>query len=143
MAIQESSIRERTLASGLADADERLLRMALLEIQESISETLIPVLVNRVVRSEKPSDLRAMGARALRHSKSALALEALLEVASSGKSILGRWKVAQPSPAVLAALQSLSASWTHDARARELLKVAGKSKDPEIRKAVSATGGDG
>lgn len=143
MAIQESSIRERTLASGLAEEDERLLRMALLEIQESISETLVPVLVNRVVRSEKPSDLRAMGVRALRHSESALALEALLEVAGSGKSILGRWKIAQSSPAVFAALQSLSASWAHDARARALLKAAAKSKDPEIRKAVSATGEDG
>ena len=143
LAIREATLRERTLASGLADTDERLLRMALLEVQESIPETLVPVLVNRVVRSEKPSDLRGMGARALRHSKSALALEALLEVASSGKSILGRWKVAQPSPAVLAALQSLSASWAQDSRARELLKTAAKSKEPEIRKAVSAIGEDG
>ena len=134
---------QHTLAWGLADTDERLLRMALLEAQESIPETLVPVLVNRVVRSEKPSELRAMGARALRHSESPLALQALLEVAGSGKTILGRWKVAQSSPAVLAALQSLALSWAQTARARALLKRAGKSKDPEIRKAASAPGEDG
>jgi len=141
LAIKDATIRVRALASGLADTDERLLRMALLEIQDSVAETLVPVLVKRVVRSDKPADLKAMGVRALRSSKSPLALEALLDLASAGRTILGRQKIAHSSPEVLAALQALDGSWSHDKRARELLQVAHRSKDPEIRKAVSSMGG--
>ena len=143
LAIREPALRERTLASGLADQDERLLRMALIEIQSSVPETLVPVLVNRVIRSEKPLDLRAMGVRALQSSESTLALEILLELSSSGKTLLGRRKIAPSSPEVLAALRVLDASWSHAPRAREFLKAALRSKDPEIRKAVSSTGRDG
>jgi hypothetical protein len=143
LAMEEPSLRQRALATGLADEDERLLRMALLEIQTSLPETLVPVLVNRVIKSERPGDLRAMAVRALLHSTSALTLEVLLEVASTGKSLLRKRKIADSTPEVLASLQTLAASWSHDARAREVLTAARKSKDPEIKKAVSPTGGAG
>ncbi len=137
LAVREKGARERALATGLADPDERLLRMALLEVQDSVPETLVPVLVNRVVKSERQADLRAMGARALRNAGSTLARDALIDVASTGKSLLGRRKLAPSSPVVLAALRTLRAGWNQDPAAQELLKAAMKAKDPELREAVS------
>jgi hypothetical protein len=136
LAIQEGGARERTLATGLADPDERLLRMALLEVMDSVPETLVPVLVSRVVKSDRPSDLRSMGVRALRSSRSPLALEALLGVCVTGKSILGKRKLAAPSPEVISALEVLASTWSEDPRARAVLSAARRSKSPEIRKAA-------
>jgi len=136
LAIRETGARERALATGLADPDERLLRMALLDIQDSVPETLVPVLVSRVVKSDRPSDLRAMGVRALRHSRSPLALEALIEVSSTGKSLLGRRKLAAPSAEVIAALEVLSGTWSKGSKARDILGAARRSKNPAIRNAA-------
>lgn len=140
LAVREPGHRERALALGLADADERLLRMALLEVQSSIPEAVVPVLVSRVIHSDRPSDLKAMGVKALAGSGSSLALEALLEVASSGKSILGRMKLATATPEMLRALWVLSEQWSDDRRARELVRLARKSRDPQVRAAVSESG---
>ncbi len=140
LAVREPGQRERTLALGLADPDDRLVRTALLEVQESLPETLVPVLVSRVVRSDRDPDLLVMAVKALRHSRSNLALEALLEVCNGGKSILGKVKLPPASPELLAALRVLEAAWGGDGRAREALGAATRSRDPEIRGAVSGGG---
>jgi hypothetical protein len=137
LAVREPTLRERTLAMGLADEDERTLRMALLETQESLPETLVPVLVSRVIRGRHDSETRAMALRALRHSRSNLALEVLLEVCNGGKSILGRQRLPPASPEVLTALRVLGEIWPQDHRAADYLKAARRSKDPQIRWALS------
>jgi len=137
LATREERLRERALALGLTDPDERLLRTVLMELQESLPETLLPVLVSRVIRSDHDEDLRAMAVKALRHSRSNLALETLLEVCSEGKSILGKVKLAPPSPGVLAALQVLLHGWREDRRARQVLEAARRSKDPRFREAFA------
>ncbi|MFC1575890.1 hypothetical protein ACFL5A_04535 [Gemmatimonadota bacterium] len=142
LALQDPGARERTLASGLADTDERLLRMALLEVQEGVPETLVPVIVSRVVKSDRSPDLKAMALRSLRKSKSNLALEALLIVASAGKSVFGRPRLAPSAPDVLAALQVLRMSWAQHPKASAVLNLARKAKDPEMRKAASHEGGE-
>ncbi len=142
MAVAEPGLRERTLASGLADSDERLLRMALLEIQDSVPETLVPVLVSRVIRSDKPGDLRAMGVRALRNSRSNLARETLMSLTTSGKSFLGKTKLAPGDPEVLAAFRVLAMNWSGDRRVKNVLSAAARSKNPEIRHAVTLPEGD-
>jgi hypothetical protein len=116
--------------------------MALLELQESLPETLVPVLVSRVVRSDRDPDLRVMAVKALRNSHSNLALEALLEVCNGGKSILGKVKLPPATPELLAALRVLGETWPEDDRAAETLSAARKAKDAEIRGALSAEGWD-
>jgi hypothetical protein len=136
LATREEKLRERALALGLADSDERLLRTVLLELQQSLPETLLPVLVSRVIRSDHEEDLRAIGVKALRHSRSNLALETLLEVCCEGKSILGKLKLAPPAPEVLAAVQSLAHTWAGDKRAAEVLSAVRKSKEPGFKGAL-------
>jgi hypothetical protein len=51
---------------------------------------------------------------------------------------MGKPRLADKSPEVLAALQTLARSWSADARAQELLQLAARAKDPELRTAVGA-----
>jgi hypothetical protein len=137
LAIREPGLRERTLATALADPDERTLRVALVELQESLPETLVPTLVSRVIRSTHGHDLKAMAIRALRNSRSNLALEALLEVCAGGKSFLGKVKLPPTSPELLAALQVLVEVWPDDRRSDAYVRAAKTAKDPRIRKTLT------
>ncbi|MDH5588676.1 MAG: hypothetical protein OEZ37_01385, partial [Gemmatimonadota bacterium] len=102
-----------------------------------LPEAVVPTLVNRVVVVETRSDeIRALGARLLRYSRSPLALKALLHLTTAGKNILGRSRLAAASPVSIAALQALAAGWSHDATARVVLDAAAKGKDPELRAAA-------
>lgn len=136
LAMNEPNLRKRALAQALSDSEDRILRMALLEVRDALPETLVPVLVNRVLRSNRPSALKAMGVRALENSPSPLALEVLLEIAAGGKSFLGRRKLASPSPETLSALRVLAGNWRLEPRAREVLELAQRSKESEVRRAV-------
>jgi hypothetical protein len=137
LALRKGAGRERFIAGALGDTDERTVRMALLELQRELPETLVPVLVNRVIRSERSAELRALGARALGGSRSALALEVLIGLATEGKTLLGRLKLADPTPEAVAALQTLARTWRADARAEEVLALAARSKDADLRAAAA------
>jgi len=141
--LRDASSRTRTLATGLRDEDERLNRMALVEIQDGAPETLVPTLVNRLIRSDRPESLRALAIRALRGSPSKLARSALLEVVRGGKTLLGREKLAQRSPTVLAALEILADGWREDPEIDRILSAARDSEDEEIVRAATPSGGAG
>jgi hypothetical protein len=128
------------LAVALGDSDERTVRMALIELQKDLPETLVPVLVSRVLRADRDPEIRAMGARVLGASRSALAIDVLLSLATGGKSLFGKAKLGDKSPEVLAAVQTLARVWGADPRAQEVLGQAARSKDPELR-AATETGG--
>lgn len=136
LAFREGGLRGRILAQALAEEDERLVRMALLELKDSIPETLVPTVVNRVLKASHPRDIRALAARTLRNADSTLARDALLRLAGGGRSLFGRVRVAERSPEVVAALEALAHGWKDDGEAGALLSAAGRSRDPEIRRAA-------
>lgn len=137
LALQRPGMRTRALAAGLADSDDRMVRLSLVDLRErGLSDALLPTLVNRVVRGEHSEDLRALAVRALEGVDSPLARDALVELADGGRSLLGSQKVAEPSRAVLAALGVLRTTWPGDGRARKILAAARRSRIPEIRAAV-------
>jgi hypothetical protein len=111
--------------------------MALVELQHALPETLVPTLVRRVIRSGQSHDLRAMAIKALRHSRSNLALETLLEACAAGKSLLGKVKLPPATPEVLAALGVLAEVWSGDRRSAAYLNAARRARDPRIREALS------
>lgn len=53
--------------------------------------------------------------------------------------MFGKPKLAEKSPEVLAAIQTLGRSWGTEPRARELLQQATRSKDPEVRASVEVS----
>lgn len=137
LAVRDPSTRTRTLALGLADEDERLIRMALLELRGELPETLVPTLVSRVIRDGEPESLRALAVRVLRGSRSPLARRVVLELVRGGKTLFGRSKLAEKSPVLLAALEVLSSDWGDDPEAVSLLEAGRRSGDPEIVRAAT------
>jgi hypothetical protein len=132
--------RTRALASALADGDERIVRMALLEIQDEVPETVVPVVVSRVLGDKAVPALRSLAVRALGNVASPLALETLLEISTAGKSILGRPRLAPKTPELLPALTGLAKRWRAEPRAAAVLDLAEKSKDVQIQDAARSGG---
>jgi hypothetical protein len=138
LALRESLGRERVLALGLADPDERVVRMALLELQGDIPDGVLPSLVNRVVLSgERPAALRTLGVKALARSPSPLALSTLLALCTTRRRLFSRVRLANPTPEGLAALRALAAGWEGREEVKPVLAQAHRSKDVNIRRAVS------
>ncbi len=139
VALRSPTRRERTLVAALADADERMVRMALLNLRDGVPDAVVPTLVNRVVASaERSSEIRALGARTLRGTTSHLAMNVLLDVVSPGKTIFGRARLAASSPEVLAALSTLARGWPEEPQVVAVLRMAARSKDAAFQGAVSA-----
>ena len=142
LALRNPQRRVRTLAAGLSDLDERMVRMALVEIQRegALQETLVPTLVNRVVRGDRDPEIQILGIRALGVTRSSLARDALLDAVIGGKSIFGRPKLAAKSKELTVALSVLRSAWSGDSLVLPILKVARRSRDPDIKAAVSGGG---
>jgi hypothetical protein len=139
LAMNDGRLRDWAVAEALSDADERLVRMALVEVKDRVPETVVPMIVNRVVRAERSSELRALAAVALGGSRSPLAREALIEMASEGRSRFGRSSVSREG---IEAFRVLAETWSDHPGAQRLLDWARKSKDPALREAVEhGTGG--
>ncbi len=137
LALKVPEAKARALARALSDSDERIVRMALLELQEGTVEALVPTIVSRVLRSDAFPGLRSLAVRSLRRARSSLALEALLEVCDGGRSLLGRRKLASKTPELVAALGILAEEWGEDPRARTFLELARSSGDLQIQAAAS------
>jgi hypothetical protein len=136
LAMRQPNLRERSLAGALGDEDGRMVRMALAELGEGIPETLVPTVVNRVVKGDHPEDLKVLGIRALGGSSSSLALDTLADLAQEGKTLLGRVKLAPKSRELIAALRSLGTHWSGNPRAQTILGEAARSKDIEVSRAA-------
>jgi hypothetical protein len=132
-----SRLRDRALVSALADSDERMVRMALLQLQDRVPEPTLPTLVNRVVSAEgRSAEIRSLALRCLATSKTTLARSTLLEVVLAGKTLLGKPKLAGKSQLLLSALRALATGWGGRDDVDQVLDAARASKDPEIRGAV-------
>jgi hypothetical protein len=133
--------RERAVCLGLSDPDERTLRSAVAEAQRRCPDAAVSLIAKRL-QEELPVDLRTQLVKLLVGQRSAVALEALMRIASSGRTLFGKPKLAPRSPESLAALNVLAQTWSFDARVAALLARARKSDDPDVRAAVSTTSAD-
>lgn len=124
---------EEALLAGLRDPEKPVLRAALQAARSRLPEVAVPVLAQRLTEDATfPPEFRVMALHILGRSTSALALDALLNFAQGGRTMLGRPRLAQKSPEMLAAVSGLARSWSRDRRARALLDAAGRSRDKQI-----------
>src|SRR5438105_4098964 len=137
--------RDEALAVGLQDHDPRTLRLALgLAVAlQSCPDSAVPVLAERATDRALPPDVRTLAVRALGHARARAALEALLRLASAGRTLFGREKLPPKSPELLAALAGLASGWPQDPRARAVLRRAAESRDPDWVAAADGGGRDG
>jgi hypothetical protein len=127
--------RDRAVAMALNDADERILRVGVNEARSRLPETAVAVVIKRL-HEDLPADLRAQLVRLLERARGGNVLEALLRIAAPTRSLLGRPRLAPSSPAMLAALSVLAASWSDERRAAAVLKRAQKAPEAEVRTAA-------
>jgi len=141
LALTEAKTRVKAIVSGLREGDERMVRTALLDVRESIPPTVVPIVVDRVLRSDThPEGLRVLGVRVLESVHRPSVREVLIDLACSGKSWFGRPRLRQVDgeggDLVLAALSALAREWSEDPEIRPILKVARKSRDVGIRRVL-------
>ncbi len=137
LALRKPRLRDRALVGSLTDGDERLVRMALLELQIEVPDPVLPTLVNRVVTSpERSPEIRALAVKVLNGSRSPLVLNTLVGLVSAGKSFFGRARLAPASLEMVQALRVLADNWSDKPEVREILQQATRSKDPYIRSAA-------
>jgi len=136
-----SDPRDPSLVTALGDDDQRMVRMALIQIQEEVPAAAMLTLVNRVVKAETRSiEVRTMAIGCLRHTDHGLARAALLSVVEGGKTLFGKAKVTAKNPASLEALRILAGQWSGSPDVDEVLELASRSKDPDIRGAIGVGG---
>ena len=129
--------RDLALVSSLSDEHERIVRMGLLALQQSVPDAAVATLVQHVVALKTRSvEIRALGAKALGRSRVALARTTLIEIATAGKTMFGRPRIAPKTLLVLAALRALTEAWQGHPDVEPIFKSARRSKDPEVRSAV-------
>jgi len=128
--------RERAVCVALADADERALRIGVTAARTNCPEAAVPLIVNRLANTNLTTDLRVQLTRLLQASRMPIALEALLRIATAGRTLFGKPKLAHRSPEMLAAINVIAASWAGDRRGGAVIDRARKSSDPEIRAAA-------
>jgi hypothetical protein len=138
--LRNPRVYDEALATGLRDTDKHILRAALQQAREKLPESAVPVLAQRVKEVDFPPEYRVPALQLLGRSGSTLALEALLHFAQAGNTLLGKPRLANKSPELLAALGSLGRAWRNERRARALLEAAARSRDAQILAALRGTG---
>ena len=135
-------LRDEALVSALVDDNERIVRMGLLAIQDAVPEAVLQTLTESVLAERRRSiELRALAAKALGTSSTAVARSALLSVVKAGRTLFGKPRIAQKSALVLAAWRSLIHAWDGHPEVEPVLRVARRSADPEILAAVQSKKG--
>jgi hypothetical protein len=136
--MENPALRSNALVTALMDKDKGVLRAAMQAARSEFPPNAVASLAKRVLESDFPPEFRVMALYLLGKSGNVAALDALLAYASGGKTLLGKIKLANKTPEMLAALSGLARSWSNERRARELLDVAEKSRDDQILNALNA-----
>jgi hypothetical protein len=125
--------RDEALAAGLADADGRIVYLALTAANERCSREGLSVIRGRVERGELDAPLRALGIRAVATLRTADTLRWLIDRVSAKSALLRRRKLLPTTPETLAALTAICTSWRQDPEAAEVIVLVNRSKLPEVR----------
>jgi hypothetical protein len=130
--------REAALRAGLEDDDRRVTRLGLLAFEQGSPRSLTPLVAQIATNSRIVEELRVHAVRALARCRDRVALDTLLDLVDGGKSVLGRPKLPPLTPIVFAAVRALAEAWSANAEACDVLRLAGESSNPELRKAAGA-----
>jgi hypothetical protein len=139
VALRFDPLRDLALSMGLADSDDRVLRLAVTAALGRPSPGTTKRLLDLAGHETLADDLRAGVVGALvRASREPDTLDLLLRVASHTARLLRRPLLAPKSQTVLAALAALAEYWPDDPRAAVVLQRAAASPDATMRLAAKA-----
>ena len=113
--------RERAVCAALADPDLRNLRQGVAAARESMPPAGVALVAQRLYDEALPTELRTGLVRALAGVRSPLALDALLRIATGGRTLFGGVKLSAAAPETVAAVRLLARDWgAHPRGAMEL-----------------------
>ncbi len=136
LALEEPETRLVALAEALRGGDHALQGTALEMIAADPPATLIPIVVDQLLRKpDVPPWLTRMAVHTLSMSDSDMARRGLLDLVVARRTWLGRPKIARGTRSVLEALEALT-RFQHDPEVAGVLKVALKSRDESVRRAA-------
>ncbi len=138
LALKEPEDRAKALTAALRETDERMVRTGLLELRDQLPHGIVPLVVSRCLMNEElPPAVRALAASVLGKAHEPSVRDALIEVASGGRTLLGGTKLASldgsEGDLTKAAFATLFATWPNDPSTQGLVKSARKSRDPGIQ----------
>jgi HEAT repeat protein len=128
--------RERAINTGLADANEKTVRLALNAALVICPNSALPKVVSRAFSG--PTDVRLLAIRVLEAVGTEAAVSALLKLTRPKRSLL-RLKHPAKDPVYLAALRALCSS-SYDPHVLKVLELARARRDPEIAAAAREGG---
>jgi hypothetical protein len=128
--------RDEALIAGLADADGRIVYLALTAAHERCTSEGLSLIRGRVERGELDAPLRALGIRAVATVRSPDTLRWLIGRAVTKSKVFGRVRLLPPTQETLAALTAIGSGWRNDPEAAQVIALAARSKVPEVRAAV-------
>ena len=132
--------RDEAIRTALSDTDERINRLALASCQDGFPRALTPTIAGLAANQAASQELRLYAVRALGTCRDRYALDTLVRLVQGGTSWLGKPKLAPRTPVVLAALRVLAGVWKGEAPVGDVLDLARRSSDPELRQAVHEVG---
>ncbi|MCA9738032.1 MAG: hypothetical protein KC645_10455, partial [Gemmatimonadetes bacterium] len=121
---------------ALTSGDERMRNMALVDLQQGIPETVLPVLIDHLVRPAA-NPQRRTAIRLLGSSASPLARRALRQLVDAGTGLFRRQKLKEATPAMLDALATLATACPDDPAVKPLLHAARRSRVAAVRAAAA------
>jgi hypothetical protein len=133
MLLRDPAGRDATILSALGDVDNRVVFVGLAAAQEKCSPTCIDLIRKRVERGAFDAQLRTMGIRIVARQQTASTLKWMLGFVVTEPRWPLRARLRPATPEMLAALSAIAAFWNSDPQAAAVLKLAERSKDPEVR----------
>lgn len=127
-------IRQRIEAG---DLDSSLMTLAI-RVLAAADSGVGPVLTGKGRTSQMMRAVTADATPAATAAVSKKTMEWLIGKVGQKSRFLRKWELQPKSPEMLAALAALAAYWAQDPVVQEILNLAIKSNDPELRKALGA-----
>jgi hypothetical protein len=129
--------RDETIMSALTDTDDRVVFAGLTIAQERCPPAGIELIRQRVDRGELDSQLRTMGIRIVAQLRTPSTLAWLLSYLVTEAHWPRKPKLRASTPEMLAALTMVATYWLDDPAAETVVRLAGQSRDPEVRAKVA------
>lgn len=125
--------RDRAIIAAFKDEDDRVLRIGVAAAALSAPEAVVPTIAARLSEKHLATDIRLQLVRILGQVHNTLAIDTLLKVVVSGRTLLGAPKFAETTPLMLVALGTLAEKWPDDPRVKPVIQRALAAKDPDLR----------
>jgi hypothetical protein len=139
LALRVPELRDQGICTGLADGDDLILRTALAAALDGCPAEAVPLLIDQLEMRGQAADVRVQLVRVLGTLRTPAARDCLVRRALARRRWLPGRRLAPKSPELVAAISGLAARWASDPAVADVLRLAARSADPEIRAASGAS----